>query len=339
MSIDWVQKTLETVMNSKQTPPIESAYAKAMYKTMYVTSKGPPPYVLARLSEPISMARPRRCRSPRVVSTTTTRTLSVGDDAQRHLGRTGDRERQLDRRVAGRGLAEPTPDGNAERQDFHERAGRLALKLGLLRYALEADDRVIRGRFREAAAHLTHALVLRPPAESDTHRRPWKAEQFVNVIGCFGSDAERSAVAALREWQYRAPVQAEHETIARYVRVLCGLLGGAPLDAPTLEALTGIADACDAPTAGREEYLYLLPTVRGLLAVHAGDADAWNYALARVVSAHGRDARSGDLELLPDGLVCLRGLLLAKRGLHAGLELRAASPYLPLFLLDEGGEA
>ena len=234
--------------------------------------------------------------------------------------------------LLGRVLAVPVPGDPLKRQGFHESAGRVSLKLGLLRYALESDPDVVRQLFRDAAAHLTRALVLRQPPDENTHRGPWEAEEWLNVAACFAKDPDRKAVAKLEPWQYRNPAHREHDALARYLLVLLRHLGGQPLDTA---GLLEVIEACGAANAAKESRLFLLPAARGLLAVESQNLDDWNYALAQILSAHGREARSGDLKLLPGGFISFRALMLAKFGLDRGMVCRATSDYLPLALLGE----
>jgi hypothetical protein len=240
------------------------------------------------------------------------------------------------RELLGEVLAEPPHGGGPARQSSDESVGELSLKLGLLLYALEADEDEVRSYLGMAAAHLAPALALRERPEPDEHRSPWQGEQWIDVVACWGDGPAVEAVVGLRPWQYRSPVRAEHDALALYLDVLRKYLGGSPIDEA---ALAGVVRACAAGSATKEDRLFLRPAADGLLALSAGDADGWNYALAQILSAHGREAHEGDLRLLPDGCLSFRALLLAKLGLDRGLSLRAASEYMPLSLVEGEGQA
>jgi hypothetical protein len=233
-------------------------------------------------------------------------------------------------------LLKSAPEDREARQSFHESAGQLSLKLGLLSYALERDATEVIRLFEGAAKHLVPALALREPPDPDTHRSPWEAEQFINVIVCFGEGSSAlETIAQLKTGQYRNPLRKEHEALDQYLKVLLKFLGGGTIDVPALER---VITACEAAKATKDDRLFLLPSARGLTAIAAEDEDQWNYSIARLLSAHGQEARKGDLKLLPDGLVSLRAMMLAKLGIDNEMECRAESDYLPLFLLEEDGE-
>ncbi|MGA3402727.1 MAG: Imm49 family immunity protein [Acetobacteraceae bacterium] len=211
-------------------------------------------------------------------------------------------------------------------------AGRLSLDLALLLYALESDRTEIRQCFRQAALHLSRDLAARQPPDPATHRSPCEAEMHINVIASFGTQDDRGRIAGLQPWQYRNPPYPEHAALARYLAALLPYVSGAPLDHAALDA---VAAACETDNATKEDRLFLLPSVRGLAAVEARDARAWNLALAQRVAAHQDEARAGDVRLLPQGFICLGGMMLAKLGRDKGMACRATSDYLPLFLLDD----
>jgi hypothetical protein len=216
------------------------------------------------------------------------------------------------------------------RQSRYESMGRLSLEAGLLGYALEEPALVVRRHLAEAAGSLARALVLRETPEPAARRNPWQAEQYLNVVACFGDPAERAIVSGLSPWQYRHPEHREHDPLASYLALLCRHLGGEPLDA---DVLRHVVEACGVASASKETRLFLLPLAEGLLALEGGDDEAWNRSIARLVAAHAREARSGELKLRAESCICLGGLLLAGLGLKRGRVCRAESPYLPLFLL------
>ena len=228
-------------------------------------------------------------------------------------------------------LSEPASKDERGQQSFHERAGRLSLTLGLLLYALEADAEEVRRLFRNAARHLVPALSLRQRPDPGIHWSPWEAEQFINVIVCFGEAADMKVIALLKPWQYRNPVHPEHDGLERYLAILLRYAGGAGVDA---DALAKVAKACETPSTTKDNHLFLLPATRGLASLAGEDEDNWNYAIVQLLSAHGREARRGDLKFLPDGFISFRALMLAKVGMDQDMECRADSEYLPLFLFE-----
>jgi hypothetical protein len=227
--------------------------------------------------------------------------------------------------------ARPLSQDPRNRQHFHENVGSFSLQLGLTAYALERDADEVYTYLCDAAEHLAQSLVLLAPPESETHRNPWKAEQILDLIACFGNAQSRAVIAALRPDQVRHPVRAEHDALMRYLDVLRGYLNSTPID--TI-ALAAVLQACESPSATKEERLFLRHNARGLSAVEANDTDSWNHALAQILTSHGREARHGDLTLLSDGFISFRALMLAKAGIERGLSCHAKSDYLPLFLLE-----
>lgn len=227
--------------------------------------------------------------------------------------------------------ARPLSPDPRQCQHFHETVGSLSLQLGLTAYALEREADEVHTYLCDAAEHLTQSLVLLAPPELDTHRNPWKAEQILDLVACFGSAQNRAAIAALRADQLRHPVRPEHDALARYLDVLRAHIAGARLDTA---ALSAVVLSCESPHATKEDRLFLQPGAQGLTALEAHDTASWNHALAQILTSHGQEARDGDLALLSDGFVCLRALMLAKLGVERGLSCHATSVYLPVFLFD-----
>jgi hypothetical protein len=213
-----------------------------------------------------------------------------------------------------------------------ETLGRQSMELGLMGYALDLPQDEVRAHFISAAKHLSLALAGRPAPEPDESRNPWEAEQFLNVIGAFGTPEVISRIGALGLWQVRNPPHAATEAVGRYLMALCPFLCGHELDK---SALHDVLAACERGNANRDMRRFLLPASRGLLAANARDEEVWNEALAALAAAHAREAQTGDLQLLPAGLMSLRGLMLAKLGLDRGLTCRAVSEFLPVGLLEE----
>lgn len=218
--------------------------------------------------------------------------------------------------------------------EYDEEAGKLHRDQGCLLYALERPE-AARGHFGEAARRLSRALVGRARPEPATHRSAWEAEQFLNIIATFGTAEDVARLEELQPWQCRAPERAGQEALAGYVAVLADHLLGRAVNE---EALAAWRAECERAKAGKEERLFLASSIRGLLAVRAGNEEEMNFALARILAAHKREAQKGDLKLLAQGMVSFRALMLARLGAEAGLECRAVSEYLPLELLEGGGE-
>lgn len=225
----------------------------------------------------------------------------------------------------------PSSDDPRKRQHIHENIGSLSLQLGLTAYALERDANEVHSYLSDAAEHLAQSLVLLSPPEPETHRNPWQVEQILSLVACFGSAQSRSAMGTLDANRYRHPVRPEHDALARYLDVLRAHVAGAALDTA---ALSAVVQACESPRATKEDRLFLRHSARGLMAVDAKNAEDWNYALAQILTSHGREARNGDLALLADGFVSLPALMLANAGLERGLSCHAKSEYLPLVLLE-----
>jgi hypothetical protein len=231
--------------------------------------------------------------------------------------------------------AAPLPNTDHAQQKYHENLGTQALQVGLFAYALEYDDSEVIQLLSQAAHHLARSLTLRMPTDPDTSRNPWQTEKFLNVIACFGNPADQSAMVALQVHQLCNPIRPHHEPLLQYLLAVRAGFSEAPFDAA---AFSAVVKACDSPQASKDQRLFLLPAARGLLAVATENEDDWNYALAQILTSHGREARRGDLKLLADGFISLRALMLAKWGMDQGLSCHADSEYLPLHLLAENAE-
>jgi len=213
-----------------------------------------------------------------------------------------------------------------------ESAGRMALTLAMAGHALSEDGAVIAHYFVQSAGHLAAGLAQRPPAEEGEHRGPYESELFLNVAGAFGDESARRLCAGLRPDQLRWPRHAAHETQAMYLEQLQRTLAGDRLDAAAMQE---VARRCASAQASREDRRFVQPALEGLAAIERADDRAWNVALAQLVEAHAEEAGQGDLKFQPEGLVCMRALMLAGLGLEAGLDCRIDSPYLPIYLFDE----
>jgi hypothetical protein len=213
-----------------------------------------------------------------------------------------------------------------------ENAGRMALTLAMAGHALAEDEARIVHYFALSADRLAAALAQRPPAEEDDHRGPYESELFLDVVGAFGDNTARRLCAGLRADQLRWPRHAAHDTQALYLTQLQRILAGDRLD-PT--AAHEIARRCTAAQASREDRRFVRPALEGLAAVERADERAWNVALAQLVEAHAEEATQGDFKFQPEGLVCMRALMLASLGLDAGMDCRIDSPYLPIYLYDQ----
>lgn len=213
-----------------------------------------------------------------------------------------------------------------------ENAGRMALTLAMAGHALSEDGARIADYFALSAGHLAAALRQRPPAEEGDHRGPYESELFLDVVGAFGDDTARRLCAGLRPDQLRWPRHAMHETQAMYLTQLQRILAGDRLDPAAAQE---IAMRCTSAQASREDRRFLRPSLEGLAAVERADERAWNVALAQLVEAHAEEATQGDFKFQPEGLVCMRALMLAGLGLDAGMDCGIDSPYLPIYLYDE----
>jgi hypothetical protein len=228
------------------------------------------------------------------------------------------------------------PTDHAGLVEFSENRGYVARSVALYRYALYTyseggDPDELAALFAGAASDFALSLSLRPPPDESSSRSPWQAESYLCLIACFGDDEAAAQAASLEPWQYRFPARPETEDLARYLSHLCGAIDGADFD-PVL--LASIAAAAGVPNADRENRLFLAPAASGLIAIHSGDERAWNAAIAKLVAAHKEDALRGQLRLLPQGMIAMTALMVAKFGLDAGLKCTIESDYLPLFLLD-----
>ncbi len=211
--------------------------------------------------------------------------------------------------------------------------GELALELGLVGHAIQQDPAPVAAHLRLAARHLSQALALRDEPDPQTHRSPYQAETWLNVVGAFGTEADRLTCAALQAWQLRSPSHAQHQTQAHYLALLQAWFGGKAPDAVRLRA---IVVQCEGARASREDRRFVQPACLGLDAVARHDAQAWNLSLAQLVAAHAEEARGGDFKLQAQGLICLRALMLARFGRDGAMQCSVASDYLPLWLLDQG---
>jgi hypothetical protein len=244
-------------------------------------------------------------------------------------------------RIAAKDLSDGIADLESRREvtltrpqlkSFEETLGRQSMELGLMSYALDLPADEVRAHFIDAAEHLARALAGRAEPEPEESRNPWEADEFLSVIGAFGTPDALARIGALPPSAVRNPPRPATEAVGRYLMALCPFLAGGALDRPALEEVIA---ACERGNASRDMRRFLRPAARGLLAAEAGDEDGWNEALAGLAAAQAREAQSGDLQLLPAGLMSLRGVMLARLGLARDLECRAVSDYLPLDLLEE----
>lgn len=217
-------------------------------------------------------------------------------------------------------------------KSFDETAGRMAMRLAMVGHALSEDAERIAGYFSLAAGHLAAALAQRPAPEESEHRGPYQAELFLNLVGAFGDDVACQLCAGLRPDQLRWPEHPVHDTQALYLNQLLRMLGGERLDP---DAVADIGRRCKLAQASRADRRFLQPSLDGLGALERDDERAWNLALAQLVEAHAEEATQGELALQPEGLVCMRALMLARLGLNADMDCSIDSPYLPIYLFDQ----
>jgi hypothetical protein len=217
-------------------------------------------------------------------------------------------------------------------QSFNETVGRMAMRLAMVGHALSEDADRIAGYFSLAAGHLATAIAQRPAPEESEHRGPYEAELYLDLVGAFGDDHAWQLCAALRADQLRWPEHPVHDTQAMYLSQLLRILGGDRLDPG---AVHEIGRRCALAQASREDRRFLQPSLDGLGALERDDERAWNLALAQLVEAHAEEATQGELALQPEGLVCMRALMLARLGLDADMDCRVDSPYLPIYLYDQ----
>lgn len=213
-----------------------------------------------------------------------------------------------------------------------ESIGRVAMTLGLIGHAIDADEAQTLRHFRLAATHLARALAKRAPPHESEHRGPHESELFLNVIGAFGDSEAWRLCAALLPQQLRWPEHAQHQAHGRYLGLLVRHFAGNEPDDTDLRA---VLSSCESPRASREDRRFLRPSAQGLDAVEQQDDTAVKLALAQLVAAHAQEALAGDLRLQFEGLACLRALMLARFALDAGLDVAIESPYLPLHLLEQ----
>lgn len=217
-------------------------------------------------------------------------------------------------------------------QSADESAGRMEMTLAMAGHALAEDGASIVRYFAQSAGHLAAALARRAAPDEGEHRGPYEAELFLNVVGAFGDDNAWQLCARLRPEQLRWPAHAAHATQAMYLAQLQRVLGGELLDPA---AVRQIEQHCASVQANREDRRFVQPALAGLAALERHDERAWNLALAQLVEAHAQEAMDGDFQAQPEGLVCMRALMLARLGLDADLACRIDSAYLPLYLFSQ----
>jgi len=211
-------------------------------------------------------------------------------------------------------------------------SGRLLLELGLLRHALEEGDPV--ECWRAAAPRLAEGLRARPE-DKTAARNPYDALRRLSVIAVFANAPTRAAMAGLALHQLANPPSPAYAAPLELLSLLLPILGG---DAADAGALTGLAESLEtSDTTPRAERRLIAPLARGLAAVAAADAEAWNLAVAQTIAFQAEQSERGDMKRMVFGLTSFEGLMLAQIGLARGMPLRAVSAWLPLGLLPKGG--
>ncbi len=229
-------------------------------------------------------------------------------------------------------LAEPAPTQNsAALERYFDAIGKDSIDVGLMMYQQEFPCDAIRSHLARGGKYLLSAIRHRGRPRPDEHRSPWEFEKVVNLVVCFHTQDVWTTAAEVQEWQYRHPAYPEDQRVADYLEMLKRFVNGTPLNAFTYQQLETY---CASDIASREEFVFLLPKLRGLRALEAGDGSTWNRAIADLVEAHEIEAQRGEYRLLPDGFMCLPALMLVELGRERGLACLVKSPYLPLSVLE-----
>ena len=169
------------------------------------------------------------------------------------------------------------------------------------------------------------------PTCAEEYRSPRDFEKALNLVVCFHTRPLRETAAQVQKWQYCHPPHADQERLVGYLEMLKMFVSGTPLNSTAYQQLES---NCTSDIASREEFVFLVPKLRGLRALEAGDESAWNQAIADLVQAHEVEARCGAYRRLPDGLLCLPALMLLELGRERGLACSVESPYVPPSLLE-----
>jgi hypothetical protein len=228
-------------------------------------------------------------------------------------------------------LAEPVSADPADRERYFHSLGRDSADAGLMLYQQEAPAREVRAHLARGGQCLLLGVLQRGRPAPGEYRGPWEFEKAVNLVVCFYTRPIRETAAFVQPWQYYYPPDANQERFVRYLEMLQGFISGTPFDPAVCRQIEA---QCTSDTAPREDFVFLAAKLRGLRALEARDAPAWNQAIADLVRAHEGEARCGQYRRLPDGFLCLPALMLAQLGRERGLACSVKSPYLPLSLLE-----
>jgi hypothetical protein len=183
-----------------------------------------------------------------------------------------------------------------------------------------------------AAEHLLNEHRMRRDPTPSEHRSPQLFKETVDLVIAFGTPALRGALREVRPLQYRVPAYPHDDALAQLIEIVSGFAAGQPLD---VEACRSVEARCEADQASRWDRLFYLPYARAVRAAAEGDAAAWNGAIALLIKAQEDEAKRGEYKRMPNGLMCLPGLAVAKLGIERGLTCNTNSDYLPLALLEE----
>ncbi len=230
-------------------------------------------------------------------------------------------------------LAEPPQTTNAlALENYHDNVGEDACELGLLLYQQEGREADIQAQLRLAGEHLCQMHAVRDIPVEGEYRIPWLFLKALALAVSFPGKTPLRSLAAFEEWRYYGREEhPEAKQLVRYLGILKAFVGGLELDDRTAMS---IQDQAALDSASKYERRFLLPQIRALRAVAAGNQDGFTAAMKELLQSHQAEAAKGELAKEAEGLMCLPGLMLAKLARDRGMQAGVESPYLPVKLLE-----
>ncbi|WP_165419208.1 Imm49 family immunity protein [Corallincola spongiicola] len=233
-------------------------------------------------------------------------------------------------RVMDKWLADP--ELNTSEKGQH-RVTVAANKLGYISYLKESPIIEIKKYFSLAgsaglAKHNLRELDL-PIGQT---RSAWGFYENLNVLICFATDEELRLASEVNSLKYDYPGNEEKPwLLVRYIAVLKNYLA----DKPVLDTeLAALLEECELPSRTKEEQVYVVPMIRGLVALFHDNETQWQEAISECVERHIDEVKNGDLKQSYDGYFSMPALALAKLGLSKGWKPSVESVYLPVSLIS-----
>jgi|GEM_PF-6357711 len=243
-----------------------------------------------------------------------------------------------------------TPDSPAQRKALDEAVQRLEkvrnsskidqikrwssthnvnINIGLRRYQLEVADETVVDAFRQAAsAGSLHWAARQDPGNSNEHQTLMSWSWVI----AFGSVEERKKLSQVEQKLFATDEDKDYTETRSLLCVLQGYLSSGQLD---VKAADAIVAAASHKKASRAASITAKPYAEGLIALSQGNAEAWNVAMAALLSEHERHAFRGELVDLCDGYMAPFPLSLLRLGIERGLVCSIKSLHLPVRLVEQ----